>query len=114
MNPYILPGIKTQPKPISYYLEAAGINIYLLRVKTRKREITDTRQAVMAFARQDLKLSTIETGKLVNQDHATAIHALRLVNNEIEITRKYPNMRKTKRLEVYLELVKIKNLESKK
>lgn len=64
-----------------------GIDILSLRVKTRKREIVYPRQMHMALT-QLAGLSLRESALPFNKDHATVVHAKKIVSNRIDT--KYP------------------------
>jgi chromosomal replication initiator protein len=59
------------------------ITIPEMKGKRQKREITNARQVAMYFAFQNKMGSLAFIGKFFNRDHATVLHAVRVVNNYI-------------------------------
>lgn len=61
-----------------------------LRSKTRKREIVQSRQIAMYFAKSLTKASLASIGaKIGGKDHATVLHACKTVNNLIETDKRF-------------------------
>ena len=58
--------------------------------KKRTNKLVCVRQLFCYFARKYTNMSLREIGNIVNYDHCTVIHSLKVVNNEIEI---YPMMK---------------------
>ncbi len=58
--------------------------------KKRTNKLVRVRQLFCYFARKYTNMSLREIGNIVNYDHCTVIHSLKVVNNEIEI---YPMMK---------------------
>ncbi len=66
------------------------IPLELLKSKTRKREIVQTRQIAMYFAKNFTKASLANIGmKIGGKDHATVLHACKTVNNLIETDKRF-------------------------
>lgn len=83
MNAYAIPGIQR----ISIEAIVASIwriDVNLLSKKTRKREVVEARQVLMKYRNENLKMSLAQASKPYGKDHATAIHAIKTVNNLLE------------------------------
>lgn len=62
----------------------------LLQTKSRKREIVQARQVSMFLAKKYLDYSTSQIGATIGgRDHATVLHALNVVRNQLEIDRSF-------------------------
>ena len=67
-----------------------NVPIDQLRSKTRKREIVQSRQIAMYFAKNLTKSSLATIGaKIGGKDHATVLHACKTVNNLIETDKRF-------------------------
>lgn len=67
-----------------------GIDQDLLMSSTRKREVVQARQIAMYFAKQYTKSSLATIGKAIGKkDHATVLHANKVVNNLSDTDRYY-------------------------
>jgi len=67
-----------------------NIPVAIINSKTRKREIVQARQLVMYFAKKHTKSSLATIGfHCGNKDHATVLHACRIVNNLIETDKRF-------------------------
>ena len=113
MNAYIIPGIIKENNMVGYYLHQAGINLTILRQDTRKREIVELRQAVMMFTYICLKWNQTQSGLLFGLHHSTVNYTLNQMRGELDMFKKYPTMKISKRLEIYNRLVNIKNQNMK-
>lgn len=109
MNAYAVPGVIRIKKDLELCLMEAGINISDYTINSRKREICERRQAIMAFANIELDYIQEEAGKLFNKDRCTALFASSKIRDELDIMKIRPNMKITNRLQLYLKLVEIKN-----
>lgn len=109
MNAYAIPGIVKYEKDLKKCLKEAGISISELSDKTRKREIAECRQAVMAFAITDFGYTQEKAARIFMLNHATANHSRNKIHEEMYLRSKHPNMQISKGLELYLKLVEIKN-----
>lgn len=69
--------------------QAAKIPVEILKLKTRKREIVEARQIYFVRAKLFTTASLAVIGRLVGKDHATVLHGIKVVNNVIELKRKY-------------------------
>lgn len=92
VNAYIIPGLKDKDKIVLTFEEVVkivadefGIRPEMMQIKSRKREIVKPRQIAQAMVHRFLKISQAETGgRLGGKDHATVIHACRLVDDLVE------------------------------
>jgi len=67
-----------------------NISIELMRSKTRKREIVQSRQIAMYFAKNLTKSSLAAIGaKIGGKDHATVLHACKTVTNLMETDKRF-------------------------
>lgn len=58
--------------------------------KSRRRDLVVFRQIIYYFARKHTTLSLKEIGKITfNQDHATVIHGVRMINDLISVDKEY-------------------------
>jgi len=58
--------------------------------KSRRRDLVVFRQIIYYFAREHTTLSLKEIGKTTfNQDHATVIHGVRMINDLISVDKEY-------------------------
>lgn len=74
-------------KTVCEYLD---VEIALLKENTRKREIVNARQISMYLAKKYTKNSLKEIGKhFGNKDHSTVIHSIQVVDNLIEVDKKF-------------------------
>jgi len=74
-------------KIVSEYFK---VSINLINSTTRKREVVQTRQLVMYFAKKYTKGSLENIGtNCGNKDHATVLYACKTVNNLLETDKQY-------------------------
>ncbi len=68
-----------------------GIDVEMMKRKTRLEEIRFPRQIVMHIAVKVISpnYTTSETGRFFNLDHATAIHAGRVIKNRKDTDKKF-------------------------
>lgn len=67
-----------------------GLEVEVLKSKTRKREIVQARQIAMYFSKQMTKSSLANIGvHCGGKDHATVLHACRTVNNLAETDKQF-------------------------
>jgi chromosomal replication initiator protein len=70
--------------------EFVGINADLLKQNTRKREVVNARQISMYLAKKYTKNSLKEIGRhFGNKDHSTVIHSIQVVDNLLEVDKKF-------------------------
>ncbi len=70
--------------------EYFNIPLEQLKSKTRKREIVQSRQVAMFFAKSFTKNSLATIGAQIGgKDHATVLHACKTVNNLIETDKRF-------------------------
>lgn len=66
------------------------IDAKLLQTKSRKRDIVQARQVSMFLAKKHLDCSTAQIGTNIgSRDHATVLHAINVVRNQLEIDRSF-------------------------
>lgn len=74
-------------KTISDYFKT---DIEQIQSKTRKREVVQARQIAMYFAKKYTKASLASIGNQIgNRDHATVLHACKMVNNLMDSDRHF-------------------------
>ncbi len=70
-----------------YQVEASTIH-----TKTRKREIVQVRQIAMYLAKKHTDTSSAKIGQLIgNKDHATVLHACKIVKDQVEVDKAFRN-----------------------
>lgn len=70
--------------------EFIGITTELLKENTRKREVVNARQISMYLAKKYTKNSLKEIGRhFGNKDHSTVIHSIQVVDNLLEVDKKF-------------------------
>ena len=66
------------------------VDIELIYIKTRKREIVICRQLIMYFLKKFNRKQTLaEIGSVYGKDHATVLHAIKTVNNLIDTDKSF-------------------------
>jgi hypothetical protein len=60
-----------------------------LESKSRLRSVVEARRMVFNVARDLLEMTFSETGKIFNQDHATAIHHIKLISVDSFYLKRY-------------------------
>jgi chromosomal replication initiator protein len=60
-----------------------GVKLDDLKSKARHKQIVVPRHIAMYLLHEDAHLSTPEIGRLLNRDHTTVLHGLRLVATDI-------------------------------
>ena len=74
-------------KVVSDYFD---IPVDIINSKTRKREIVQARQIAMYFSKKYTNSSLAAIGvHCGNKDHATVLHAVRVVNNLLDTDKQY-------------------------
>jgi len=65
--------------------------VHLNRIfeNTRKREVAQARQLCMYFAERYTILSLGNIGRFYNRDHSTVLHAIKTINNLIDIDKSF-------------------------
>lgn len=107
MNAYNIEIDKLFECTLLEVVHIAGIKLNDVKC-TRKREYVEIRQAVMVFANTEFELSLSESGTIFGKDHATVLFAKKGIMGDMKMTQKYPNIKPTKRLQLYKRLVEIK------
>lgn len=82
--------IESQPIAVEDVIEHVcnhyGFEPKTIQAKTRKREIVRARQIAMFLAKKHTTASSAKIGKLIgNRDHATVLHACKLVSGQMEV-----------------------------
>ena len=84
LNYWVAPDLKIK-KDIETVLKELCIDLEIelgkLKSKSRLREIADKRHIALYVLYKNLGLTTLRSGKLLNRDHASVIHAVRKVEN---------------------------------
>jgi chromosomal replication initiator protein len=67
-----------------------GISIEQMKSKTRRREVVQTRQIIMYFAKLYTNSSLASIGQVCgDKDHATVLHACKTVKNLLETDKSF-------------------------
>ena len=86
MNPYVAPGIlivtKALPEIARILLHELDTNLDTMCAKTRKREVVSKRQA-MIYLLNWYGFGYSELGRFFLHNHATMIHSVRTVENDM-------------------------------
>ena len=62
-----------------------------IHTKTRKREVVQVRQVAMYLAKKHTDTSSSKIGQLIgNKDHATVLHACKIVKDQVEVDKAFP------------------------
>lgn len=72
------------------FYKATGTNDYMIKGKSRKQEYVIHRHLAMYLTFNQFDVSYANVGKYFNKDHATVIHAVKMVKNALEVDKKYP------------------------
>ena len=86
MSPYIAPGIKTIEDIAS---EIWKIPVESITTKTRKRDVVEARQVLMAYIKQQTSRRLNLIAKEYMKDHSTIFHAIKTVNNLKETNKEF-------------------------
>lgn len=90
-----VPGIYEIPQINIDHIQKVVCNYFnvpleMLQSNTRKREIVQTRQIAMYFAKNLTKLSCAAIGfQIGDKDHATVHHAYKTVNNLLDTDKRF-------------------------
>ena len=75
-------------KVCNYY----HIDTSTIHTKTRKREVVQVRQVAMYLAKKYTDISSSKIGQLIgNKDHATVLHACKIIKDQVEINKTFKN-----------------------
>jgi len=88
---------------ISDYFKIARCN---LGIRSRNMLFVMPRHLAIYFIRENTNLSYREIGAYFNRDHATVIHAIKSVNNQVETDRYYKDV--FDEIELFIKQEKIK------
>jgi len=86
MNPYAVPGVVSCKKPadvVKLVEEAFDVSLEQIKSKARHNHIRVPRQ-VLAFLLVRYGLTTSKAGFIINRDHATVIHSVKVVEDTID------------------------------
>lgn len=108
MNAYNVEIDHLFDKSLNYVLSLAGIKLSEISIKTRKREILEYQQAIIAFAHWQYEYTNASAAALFGKNHATTDHTCKEMRKDQDNARKFPKMI-TKRLMIYNKLCNIKN-----
>ena len=68
------------------------IDTSAIHTKTRKREVVQVRQVAMYLAKKHTDTSSSKIGQLIgNKDHATVLHACKMVKDQVEVDKAFKN-----------------------
>jgi len=84
-----VPGVKRLDNPkyiIKFIKRISGCDITL---NTRKTEVVEARQVAMVIIKNNTRLSLSKIGSLFGRDHATVLHAAKVVPRYIEVDKQY-------------------------
>lgn len=69
---------------ISLVCKEFNVSFFDMKSKSRKREIAQPRQIAMWLIKQKTTLGPTDTGRIFLKDHATSLHANKVINNLID------------------------------
>ena len=87
INPYTFPGLDIEPKLVEIddivaaVEESTEINLQDLISDSRVWDIKDARHLLVYFLKKRTALTWIKISKIINKNHATAIHAFKRVDD---------------------------------
>ena len=61
----------------------------MLRLRTRKEEVVFARYLIFWYLNKYMKYSFDKSGKLLDKDHATAIHGVRIIDSDPKFLKEY-------------------------
>jgi chromosomal replication initiator protein len=77
-------GRKVTPTAILFAVgRYYGVNSDELKGKSRHKHVVGPRQIAMYLLREDAHLSTPDIGRVLNRDHTTVLHAVKLIKGDI-------------------------------
>lgn len=88
-NTYLIENIPYYREPIILACKEYDITLKQLISKSRKREIMLPRQILMMYWHKVLRLNSTESGQPFNKDHATVLHACKMVKNMVHTDKDY-------------------------
>lgn len=100
MNPYTAPGIgicKTTDEVVALVINTYGVSLNDIRGKSRKQHIKVPRQ-VLAYLLSHYGLTNEKAGYIINRDHATVNHSIKVVENVCDIDSKFNELIKNLKL----------------
>lgn len=94
MNPYGVPGvgvITTSKEIIKLVEDTFSVTYKQIKSKSRYADVRLPRQ-VLAYLLVKFGLSTNEAGYLINRDHTTVIHSIKVINNTCDTNKNFKNL----------------------
>jgi len=91
---YAIPGIPRLDSPENILQVVCDLNKIspievMSNLKSRKRELVETRHISITLMYKILKMSNYKAGAFFNKDHATAIHARKTIANLRETNKEF-------------------------
>ena len=88
--------VEKKPLDVADVLEKVcehyGVDTSTVYSKVRKREVVQVRQIAMYLAKKHTEASSAKIGKLIgNRDHATVLHACKIVGAQLEVDKAFKN-----------------------
>ena len=69
-----------------------SISSEMLYSKSRKRDVADSRQLIMALAKKHTKMSSTTIGMKLKRNHATVLHACKTIDERMSVDKDFKNM----------------------
>jgi len=94
INPYAVPGVVSCKEPsdvVKIVEEAFDVSIDQIKSKARYAHIRIPRQ-VLAFLLIKYGLTTSKAGFIINRDHATVIHSVKVVEDTIDTDKDFKKL----------------------
>ena len=66
-----------------------SVDTAMLFSKSRKRDVADSRQLIMALAKKHTKMSSTNIGAKLNRDHATVLYACKAIDERISVDKEF-------------------------
>ena len=66
-----------------------NVKMQAVRGKNRQANIREARQLVAYFIREYTDLSLPNVGYMINRDHSTVIHSIKVVRDQVEFNKEY-------------------------
>ena len=70
------------------------IKISAIKSRSLKQDLVFTRYLYMKYAKENTRYTLEKIGKFVNRDHATVLHGINTINNEVELSKLYTDFTK--------------------
>lgn len=88
-------SIKTTKRQVTFetivekVCDKFSIDTNALYSKSRKREVADSRQLIMALAKKFTKMSYTIIGAKLNRNHATVLHACKTIEERLSVDKEF-------------------------